>query len=131
MKRGLLFSLIALAVILQACKSDELLRVEKVVAGYNYTSRCEVYDLVAQGDPTIVEEDSILFVTRPLDDEDGFISLLDDEVYLTKDLTFNKSELNYSLSGKFDGAGGLTIATDVVDTETNMRTKCAYTCVRQ
>lgn len=131
MKKALLFSLILLTFMLQACKPEEQLRVEKVIAGYNYTSRCEIYDLVAQGNPTIVLDSSILFVTRPLEDEDGYIGLLDDEVYLTKDLTFNKSLTNYSLSGKFDGAGGLTISTDIVDLQANTRTKCAYTCTKQ
>lgn len=131
MKKGLLFSLIAMAILLQACQNEDLLRVEKVIGGYNCNSRCEVYDLVAQGDPTIVTVDSVLYVTRPLEDEDGFIALLDDEVYITKDLTFDKSLVNYSLSGKFDGAGGLSISTDIVDTQNNIRTKCVYTCVRQ
>jgi hypothetical protein len=131
MKKALLFSLIAMAIILQACKPEEQLRVEKVIAVYDCTSRCEIYDLVAQGNPVVVLDTAVLFVTRPLEDEDGYIAMLDDEVYLQKDLSFNKSIVNYSLSGKFDGAGGLNIATDIVNLDSNTRTKCAYTCKRQ
>ena len=131
MKKGLLFSLIALTLLLQACKPEELLRVEKVVAPYTCYSRCEIYDLVAQGNPTVVLDTAILFVTRPLEDENGYISLLNDVVYLEKDLSFKKSTVNYSLSGKFDGGSGLTISSDIVKLDSNTRTKCVYTCTRQ
>ncbi len=131
MKKAMLFSMIVLVGLVQACKPEEQLRVEKVIAGYNYTSRCEVYDLVAQGNPTVTLDTAILFVTRPLEDENGYIGLLDDEVYLNKDLSFNKSLTNYSLSGKFDGAGGLSISTDMVDQNLHTRTKCSYSCTKQ
>ena len=131
MKKGLLFSLIALAIVLQGCKPEEQLRVESVIAPYDCYTNCEVYDLVAQGNPTILLDTSILFVTRPLEDEDGYIALLGNEVYLTKDLNFNKSLVDYSLSGEFDGNGGLLIHTDIVDQQAHTRTKCTYTCKRQ
>jgi hypothetical protein len=131
MKKGMLFSLIALAIVLQACKPEELLRVEKVIAAYDYTSRCEVYDLVAQGNPTVVLDTAILFVARPVADLDGYINLLDRDVYLNKDLSYNQSQVGYSLMGKFDGAGGLSVNTDIIDTQLQTRTKCTYTCKRQ
>lgn len=126
MKKGLLFSLIAMAIVLQACTPAEELRVEKVIAEYDYTSRCEVYDLVAQGNPTVVMDTAILFVTRSVVDQKGYIHVFDNDVYLTKDLTFSKSIENYSLSGKFEGSG-MTASTDIVDLQAGTRTKCSYT----
>jgi hypothetical protein len=131
MKKALLFSLIALSIVMSACKPEEQVRVEKVIAAYDCTSRCEIYDLVAQGNPAVVLDTAVLFVTRPLEDEDGYIALLGDEVYLQKDLSFNKSIVNYSLSGKFDGAGNVVVNTDIVDLDANTRTKCVYTATRQ
>lgn len=131
MKKGLLFSLIALAIVLQSCKPEEQLRVESVIAPYDCYANCEVYDLVAQGNPTILLDTSILFVTRPLQDENGYVAMLGDEVYLNKDLSFNKSLVDYSLTGEFDGNGGLLIYTDIVDQQAKTRTKCTYTCKRQ
>lgn len=131
MKKGIIFSLFVVALLLAACKPEELLRVEKVVSPYDCQSRCEIYDLVNQGNPTVVLDTAILYVTRPLEDEDGYVALLGDEVYLEKDLSFRKSKVNYSISGKFDGGNGLLINTDIVNLDSNTRTKCVYTCTRQ
>ena len=130
MKKGLLFSLIAVAIVLQACTPEDELRVEKVIAEYDYTSRCEVYDLVAQGNPSVVLDSAILFVTRSVVDQKGYIHVLDNDVYLTPDLTFNKSITNYSLSGKFEGSG-LVANTDIVDVQAGLRTRCVYTCTKR
>lgn len=131
MKKGIWLSMLVLVTLLQACKPDELVRVEQVVGEYDYTRDCEVYDLVTQGAPSTSSETAILYVVRPLDDENGYISLLDDEVFLESDLSFKKSIVNYSLEGEFDGAGGLVITTDVVDLDANTRTICHYACTKR
>jgi hypothetical protein len=131
MKKGLLFSLIALALCFQACKPEEQLRVEKVIGAYDYTASCEIYDLIQQGNPTIVMDSAVVYVKRAVDDENGFIEVWDEVVFLTKELGFTASRTNYYLNGQFDGAGGLIIQTDIVDQQARTRTQCTYTCKAQ
>jgi hypothetical protein len=131
MKKVSLLSLVAMVLVLTACKRDEQLRVESVVGVYNCFSDCKMTNLVTQDPPVTELDTTILYVTIPDDDENGFIALRGREVYLEENLSFRLSQTNYSLIGEFDGAGGLTFTVDSINTTAQTRTQCNFTCQLQ
>lgn len=101
---------------------------DSVVGVYDCYADCKLTNLVTQ-DPAVTTMDTtILYVTRPVDDENGFISLMGQDVYLATDLSFRKSITNYSLIGEFDGNGGLTFEIDYIDSDAQTRSQCGYIC---
>lgn len=126
MKKLSLLVLVLLTLAFTACKREELLRVESVIGVYNTTSDCRTTNLVTQDPPVTTLDTALVYVTRPADDENGFIALMGQEVYLEQDLSFRKSEVNYSISGQFDGAGGLTFEIDMIDSDAQTRSQCGY-----
>jgi hypothetical protein len=131
MKKVSLLSIVAVALALTACKREEQLRVESVVGVYDFTSTCTTTDLVTQDPPVTVMDTSVLFVTIPDDDENGYVSIRNQAVYLEEDLSFRVSEPNYSFVGEFDGAGGLVFTIDSVDQQAQTRRQCSFHGVRQ
>lgn len=132
MKKLSLLSILVLVLTLQACKkSEEQLRVESVVGEYDCYASCSTTNLVTQDPPTTELDTAILYVTRPYDDENGYIAMMGQEVYLEKDLSFRKGVTNYSLMGEFDGAGGLTFSIDYIDTDAQTRSQCSYVCQKR
>jgi hypothetical protein len=128
MKKLSLLVLVLLVVVSTSCKREEEIRVESVIGVYNSYSDCSLTNLVTQDPPALTMDTTTLYVTIPADDENGFVSLMGQEVYLEQDLSFRKSIANYSLIGEFDGNGGLTFAIDHIDTEAQTRSQCAYVC---
>jgi hypothetical protein len=128
MKKVLLFSFALALLMIVGCKSEEQIRVEKVVGVYDCYADCDITDLSTVGQATNELDTAILYVTRPYDDENGFIVIMGQEVFLNQDLTFKKSTSNYTLEGEFDGGKGLVFTTDIVDTDANTRSQCSYIC---
>jgi hypothetical protein len=131
MKKVSLLSLLAFALALTACKRDEQLRVESVVGVYDFTSECTTTDLVTQDPPVTVLDTNVLYVTIPDDDENGYVSIRNQSVYLEEDLSFRLSMTNYSFVGEFDDAGGLMFTIDSLDTQAQTRTQCSFHAHRQ
>ena len=128
MKKLSLLVLVLLTVVFTSCKREDQVRVDSVVGVYDCYADCKLTNLVTQ-DPAVTTMDTtILYVTRPVDDENGFISLMGQDVYLATDLSFRKSITNYSLIGEFDGAGGLTFEIDYIDSDAQTRSQCGYIC---
>jgi hypothetical protein len=130
MKKVMLFSFLAIVLVFTSCKREEQLRVDSVIGVYDCYADCYLTDLVTQGTPTHTMDTALLYVTRPYDDENGFIALMGQEVHLEQDLTFRKSVTNYSLIGKFEGSS-LTFDIDFVDTDAETRSECGYTCTKK
>ena len=132
MKKGFWMAVLALALVTMAgCKPEEQIRVESVIGDYDCYESCSVTNLLNQDPPTTSMDTSILYVTKPKDVDDGFVALMGQEVFLENDLTFRKSESNYSLIGEFDGNGNLTFAIDQIDTDAQTRSQCSYVCKRR
>ena len=129
MKKISLFSLVVMMLALASCKkSDEQLRAEAVAGAYDCYSNCSVTDLVTQDLPTVTLDTAILYVGLPYDSKNGFVSMMGKEIYLETDYSFRISVTNYSLTGKFDGEGGLLFAIDEIDANAQTRSQCSYIC---
>ena len=129
MKKGFWMAMVALALVtMVGCKTEEQIRVESVIGEYDCYESCSVTNLLTQDPPATSMDTSILYVTKPKNDDDGFVALMGQEVFLEKDLTFRKSITDYSLIGEFDGNGNLTFAIDFIDSEAQTRSQCSYVC---
>lgn len=127
--QGLLLILLVLAI--QACKSDEQILVEQVVAPYSGSVTCTISDLVGQNAPQTTTDSSLVYVIKAKDYDDGYISVMDQVAYLKSNLEFVISTSDYYLGGKFDDNGGLSMTEDKIDHDLQQRIQCSYSLQRQ
>jgi hypothetical protein len=123
--------LILLVLALQACKSDEQILVEQVVAPYSGSVTCTISDLVGQNAPQTTTDSSLVYVTKAKEYDDGYIRVLDQVAYLKSNREFVISTSDYYLSGEFDDNGGLSMSEDKIDHDLQQRFQCTYTLQRQ
>lgn len=120
-----------LVLAVQACKSDEQILVEQVIAPYKGSVECTISDLVGQNAPQITTDSSLVYVTKAKDYDDGYIRVMDQVAYLKSNLEFVISGSDYYLSGEFDDNGGLRMTEDKIDHDLQQRHQCSYTLTRQ
>lgn len=119
-----------LAIGTMSCKPEEQKRVEEVVAPYSGKRTCTTTNLVGQPSPSTADSTLTIYVTKPKDFENGFISVLSQKTYLSDKLEFTVSTSNYYLAGKFEGPA-LTMTEDRVDQDAQQRIQCTYTLSKQ